>query len=329
MSVGRVLAGWKERGVRNVRFELPDMHGTARSKIVPIEHAAHYSKDGLNMYGGAAVLDSQVGRRARDALQRRGRVRGSAAPTGCLDWRRRARGWRPRRDSSATRRGLTVRPLAASPRYVFESVLERARELGYRALMGTETEFYLLDPETHKPLFTRLPHLQLGSEHVGAGDRADRRPDARVRHRHHHRELRVRGFAVGDQLHARKGHGRAGPSLQLQERGEGDREAEGLLASFMSKPFARLSWLRLAHAYGLLRLDCGKNAMADDGAEHGLSRVGRQFVAGQLRTPPRPTRCWRRPSTASSAAAPHVQPHERLVGPGGPQRPGSGERRLA
>ena len=58
-SVDKVLAGWKERGIRNVRFELPDMHGTSRSKIVPIAHAASYSKNGLNMYGGAAVLDSR------------------------------------------------------------------------------------------------------------------------------------------------------------------------------------------------------------------------------------------------------------------------------
>jgi len=35
------------------------MHGTSRSKIVPIDHAAGYAKDGLNMYGGAAVLDTR------------------------------------------------------------------------------------------------------------------------------------------------------------------------------------------------------------------------------------------------------------------------------
>src|SRR5580700_12052501 len=59
ISVEDVLAGWREHGIRNVRFELPDMHGTSRSKLVPIEHAAHYAEDGLNMYGGAVVLDSR------------------------------------------------------------------------------------------------------------------------------------------------------------------------------------------------------------------------------------------------------------------------------
>src|SRR5258708_5321311 len=59
VSVDRVPAEWKEKGIRTVRFELPDMQGTSRSKIVPIEHAARYSRDGLIMYGGAAVLDSR------------------------------------------------------------------------------------------------------------------------------------------------------------------------------------------------------------------------------------------------------------------------------
>ena len=82
LSVERVLGKWKERGIRNVRFELPDMHGTSRSKIIPIDHAASYAKNGLNMYGGAAVLDYPVGCRPGHPLQRGGRVRRPAAAAG-------------------------------------------------------------------------------------------------------------------------------------------------------------------------------------------------------------------------------------------------------
>ena len=57
-AVAEVVASWRERGVRNVRFELPDMHGGSRSKIVPIDHVESYSRDGLNMYGGTVVLDT-------------------------------------------------------------------------------------------------------------------------------------------------------------------------------------------------------------------------------------------------------------------------------
>ena len=58
-TVEQVLAAWREQGIRNVRFELPDMHGTSRSKLVPIEHAGRYADEGLNMYGGTVVLDSR------------------------------------------------------------------------------------------------------------------------------------------------------------------------------------------------------------------------------------------------------------------------------
>ncbi|MBM3518714.1 MAG: glutamine synthetase, partial [Alphaproteobacteria bacterium] len=48
----------KERGVKLVRFELPDMHGVSRSKVIPIDHVAAYGRTGLNMYGGVLALDT-------------------------------------------------------------------------------------------------------------------------------------------------------------------------------------------------------------------------------------------------------------------------------
>jgi len=34
-----ILADWSAQGIRYVRFELPDMHGNSRSKLIPIEQA--------------------------------------------------------------------------------------------------------------------------------------------------------------------------------------------------------------------------------------------------------------------------------------------------
>src|ERR1700740_2643534 len=59
ITAEEVLAAWREQGIRHVRFELGDMHGTSRSKLVPIEHADRYAEEGLKMYGGTAVLDSR------------------------------------------------------------------------------------------------------------------------------------------------------------------------------------------------------------------------------------------------------------------------------
>jgi glutamine synthetase len=58
-SVRQILEGWQTDGIEWVRFELPDMHGTSRSKTIPIRHAFGYADRGLNMYGGTSVLDSR------------------------------------------------------------------------------------------------------------------------------------------------------------------------------------------------------------------------------------------------------------------------------
>jgi len=59
LTATAVVDEWRADGIRYVRFELPDMHGTSRSKMVPIERAYGYCESGLNMYGGTGVLDSR------------------------------------------------------------------------------------------------------------------------------------------------------------------------------------------------------------------------------------------------------------------------------
>jgi glutamine synthetase len=151
--VEQVLAGWREQGIRNVRFELPDMHGTSRSKIVPIEHADRYARKGLNMYGGTGVLDSRsdvvAGTLYNEEVAYADQLlRPDPSTAAIVPW------------ADATGRLICDgfwadgRPLLAAPRHVFRRVLDRCRDLGYEPLIGIEYEFYLLDPETRAPLFT-------------------------------------------------------------------------------------------------------------------------------------------------------------------------------
>jgi len=282
VSVDKVLAGWKERGIRNVRFELPDMHGTSRSKIVPIDHAASYAKNGLNMYGGAAVLDSRSdvvpGTLYNEEVAYADQLlRPDPSTAAVVPW------------AEATARFICDaswpdgRALAASPRHVFRRVLDRFHDLGYEAVMGMECEFYLLDPETHKPLFTGY-HIfnSVRNTWVPAIERIID-------------QMREFGIDIitanceyaGSQweINYAPGRGMAGPDLAFGFK-NGVKEIarrEGLLASFMSKPFADSAGCGAHTHMSLLRLDGGTNAMAEDGAEFGLSKVGRQFVAGQLR----------------------------------------------
>ena len=281
ISVEQQVAQWRERGVRNVRFELPDMHGTSRSKIVPIDHAAAYSKDGLNMYGGAAVLDTRSdvvpGTLYNEEVGYADQfIRPDPATGAVIPW------------AEGTARFICEatwadgRPLAASPRQVFRRVLDRAHELGYDPVIGMESEFYLLDPETFKPLFTGY-HIfnSVRNNWVPAIDRIID-------------QMREFGIDIitanceyaGSQweINYTPGRGMAGPDKAFSFK-NGVKEIarrEGLLATFMSKPFSDSAGCGAHTHMSLVRLDGGKNAMSDDGAEHGLSRVGQQFIAGQL-----------------------------------------------
>jgi len=153
-------------------------------------------------------------------------------------------------------------------------------------VIGIECEFYLLDPETHKPLFSGY-HIfnSVRNTWVPAIERiVDQMRE--FGHRHHHGQLRIRRFPM--EINYTPGSGMAGPDRAFSFK-NGVKEIarrEGLLASFMSKPFADSAGCGSHTHMSLVRLDGGKNAMADDGAEAGLSTVGRQFIAGQLRHAP-------------------------------------------
>ena len=282
VSVDRVLSDWREKGIRNVRFELPDLHGTSRSKIVPIDHAADYAKNGLNMYGGAAVLDSRSdvvpGTLYNEEVAYADQLlRPDASTAAIVPW------------AEATARFICDaswpdgRSLGASPRHVYRRVLDRCHELGYEPVMGMECEFYLLDAETHKPLFSGY-HIfnSVRNTWVPAIERiVDQMREFGVD------IITANCEYAGSQweINYAPGRGMAGPDLAFSFK-NGVKEIarrEGLLASFMSKPFGDSAGCGAHTHLSLVRLEGGKNAMSEDGAEAGLSKVGRQFIAGQLR----------------------------------------------
>jgi glutamine synthetase len=282
ISVQDVLAGWREHGIRNVRFELPDLHGTSRSKLVPIEHAGRYAEEGLNMYGGAVVLDSRSdvvpGTLYNEEIGYADqRLKPDPSTAAIVPW------------MQDTGRMICDtfwddgRPLGAAPRQVFRRVLERCRSLGYEPLVGIEPEFYLLDADTHKPLFegyhifntVRNTWVPVVERIVG--------------------EMRRFGIDIvtanceyaGSQWEIvfSPSSGMAGPDVAFTFK-NGVKELahqEGLLASFMSKPFADSAGSGAHNHISLMGLDSGENAIADSDDEWGLSKAGRSFVAGQLR----------------------------------------------
>ena len=281
-TLEQVLADWGEQGIRYVRFELPDMHGTSRSKTIPIEHAGAFGESGLNMYGGVVVLDSRSdvvsGTLYNEEIAYADqRLKPDPSTARIVPW------------AEATGRMICDtywddgRPLEAAPRHVFRRVLERCHELGYEPLIGIEPEFYVLDAETREPLF--------GGYHIFNTVRNTWVPlIQRVND-----ELRALGIDIitsnceyaGSQweiVYAPE-RGMAGPDTAFTFKNVVKELAhlEGYIASFMSKPFADSAGSGAHNHIGLLDRDGGGNAMSDPDDGFGLSPVGRQFIAGQLR----------------------------------------------
>jgi glutamine synthetase len=281
-AIDQVLAEWRQQGIRNVRFELPDLHGTSRSKIIPIEHAERYSRKGLNMYGGTAVLDSRSdvvsGTLYNEEVAYADQLlRPDPATAAVVPW------------LEATARLICDgywadgRPLAAEPRHVFKLVLERCRQIGYEPLIGIEYEFYLLDPDTHAPLFTGY-HIFNSVRNTWVpvierilADMRDYGIDI----------ITANCEYAGSQweINYRPATGMGGPDQAFSFK-NGVKELarrEGLLATFMTKPFADSAGCGAHTHISLLSRDGGDPAFADENDEMGFSTLGRQFIAGQLR----------------------------------------------
>ncbi len=280
-SAGEIIDEWREQGIRFVRFELPDMHGTSRSKMIPIEHAAAYAEDGLNMYGGAGVLDSRsdvVGGTLYNEEVAYGdqRLIPDPATAAIVPW------------ADATARFVCDsfwddgRPLAALPRHVFRRVIDRCRELGYEPMLGFEPEFYLLDGETRAPLYqgyhifntvrnTYVPFVQTLVE-----------------------QLQEFGFSIitsnceyaGSQweINYAPGIGMVGPDETFTFKNAVKELAHlnGYCATFMAKPFSGAAGSGMHAHVSLLDAD-GRNVFGDDADPDGISAPCRQFIAGSLR----------------------------------------------
>lgn len=285
VTVEQVLADWRGQGIRYVRFELPDMHGTSRSKTVPLEHAGRYAESGLNMYGGAAVLDSRsdvvpgtlYNEEVAYADQRLLPDAGTAL---VVPW---AEGTARFICDSVWDDG---RPLEALPRHVFRRELERCRAAGYEPLLGFEPEFYLLDAETEGVLFegphifntVRNTYVPLIEELVD--------------------EMNAAGVPIitanceyaGSQweINFEPGKGLEGPDRAFTFK-NGVKELahrHGYLATFMSKPFADSAGSGCHTHVSLLDSDSGENLFGDEGDPQGISTLCRRFLAGQLRHAP-------------------------------------------
>ncbi len=172
--------------------------------------------------------------------------------------------------------GTDHKPVPIDPRNALVRQVERAREMGFEVSVGTELEFYLLDPETKMPkdagigVYSLVRAAEL--EHVLGPIRNG---------------LVEVGIPI-EQSNPEYAAGQVEVNIRFDEALlAADRVVmfrnlvkelsmhHGYLATFMSKPFLEESGSGFHTHYSLWR--DGKNQFSDDGK---FNQLGRHFVAG-------------------------------------------------
>lgn len=172
--------------------------------------------------------------------------------------------------------GMDHKPVPIDPRNALIAQVERAAKMGYEVQVGTELEFYLLDPETMKPRDKGIEVYSLERaaelEHV-LGPIRDHINACGIPIEQSNPE-----YAAGQvEVNIRYGEALAAADRVVHFRSliKQLARAHGYVATFMSKPFVGESGNGF-HVHHSLWKD-GRNAFADGGK---LSALGMSYLAG-------------------------------------------------
>lgn len=172
--------------------------------------------------------------------------------------------------------GMDHKPVPIDPRQALIRQVERARDMGFEVNVGTELEFYLLDPETGQPRDSGIQVYGLGRaarmEHI-VGPIRQQINECGIPIEQSNPE-----YAAG-QVEVNIRYGKALESADrvvlfkslIRQLGI----ANGYLATFMPKPFFEQSGSGFHTHYSLWKE--GRNVFADNGK---INDVGKSFIAG-------------------------------------------------
>lgn len=234
------LRGLQAREARFLRFELPDLHGISRVKLVPVNQAEGFLRDGLNMYGGTVALDTASSIVPGTGLNEEVRYRDqllfadldTLAPVPWLPGTYKV---------ICDAHWSATEVISAAPRQVLRRVLASARVQGVSAVFGHEYEFYLLDPRTREPLFGGV-HIfnATRNQHVPFLDTLlEQLMAAGVDVTTHNCEYAPAQFEVN--FAPAEGLAAADKAFTFKNAVKELAHRAGLLATFMSKPAATLA----------------------------------------------------------------------------------------
>jgi glutamine synthetase len=178
-------------------------------------------------------------------------------------------------------------PFPGDPRSILRSAIEDAAQMGFRYNTGPELEFFLLKPHPDGSLIPPTPY-DSGSYFDAPSDMSAglRRQMANT--------LEALGLQV-EAMHHEGAHGQqeidfrysdalttADSAVTLRVALKVIAQLNGLYCTFLPKPLRGINGSGMHVHQSLTYVANGMNAFSDPGDAHGLSKIAKHFIAGQL-----------------------------------------------
>lgn len=177
-------------------------------------------------------------------------------------------------------------PFAGDPRHVLSNILRQAADMGYAYKVGPELEFFLFKPGPDGRVIP-TPYDNAGYFDVSTDQAAHVRNQMTkalrafgINIEASHHEVAVGQHEIdlsySDALRA------ADDTVTFRVTLKAIAQLNGLYATFMPKPIGELNGSGMHVHQNLMDLVTGQNVFYDSHDPYGLSKVGRQFIAGLL-----------------------------------------------
>ncbi len=178
-------------------------------------------------------------------------------------------------------------PFPGDPRSILRRVINAAAQMGFGYNTGPELEFFLLRPNADGGLIPLVPHDRASYFDAPADMAAGLR-----------RQMAATLEALGLQVEAMHHEGADGQqeidfrysdalttadsAVTLRVALKVIAQQNGLYCTFLPKPIRGINGSGMHVHQSLTYIANGKNAFSDPGDAHGLSKIAKQFIAGQL-----------------------------------------------
>ncbi|UCG43927.1 MAG: glutamine synthetase [candidate division WOR-3 bacterium] len=263
----------REHNIRFITLQFVDIWGMVKSVTIPPDQLPGHIKsgiwfDGSSVEGFARIAESDM--YLKPALE----------TFSVIPWER---------DENTTARiicnvhGPDGEPFEGDPRYALIRVLREAEDMGYRYVTAPEAEFFLFRMEGPEP----LPHDKAGYFDYSTDEAYEVRKDMvnalhdfgmQVEASHHEVAIGQHEIDFRYDYALRTADNTVTFKLTLKTIAARHK----LLATFMPKPVYGINGSGMHTNQSLFSTETGKNAFYDENEQHGLAKLAKHFIAGQL-----------------------------------------------